>query len=219
MSDFNLDFARAERTGLEEAIFCAGKSDAQLARLIDTAAAKNARLLFTRLSREQFAALDEAQRQLLDYDAISRTAYLGGPHSSSDNAARVALVAAGTSDLPVSREVSRTLRYYAVACTEINDVGVAGLWRLMDRIEEIRAMKIVIAVAGMDAALPTVLGGLVRSVVIGVPTSVGYGVAHGGQTALNAMLASCASGLLVVNIDNGFGAACAALRILHAEGR
>jgi NCAIR mutase (PurE)-related protein len=117
--------------------------------------------------------------------------------------------------VPVSREAARTLAYYGVPCVEITDVGVAGLWRLMERIDELRRMQVVIAVAGMDAALPTVIGGLVASVVIGVPTSVGYGVAQGGQSALHAMLASCAPGVLVTNIDNGYGAACAAIRILR----
>ncbi len=98
----------------------------------------------------------------------------------------------------------------------ITDVGVAGLWRLLDRLDEIRRARVVIAVAGMDAALPTQLAGLVDVPIVGVPTSVGYGVAEGGQTALKAMLASCASGLTVTNIDNGYGAACAALRILGA---
>jgi pyridinium-3,5-biscarboxylic acid mononucleotide synthase len=128
------------------------------------------------------------------------------------------VIAAGTSDVYVSREAARTLRYYGQPNVEITDVGVAGLWRLLERIEEIRRMPVVIAVAGMDAALPTVLGGLVPSVVIGVPTSVGYGVASGGEAALRAMLASCAPGLVVMNIDNGYGAACAALRILRAIG-
>jgi NCAIR mutase (PurE)-related protein len=106
----------------------------------------------------------------------------------------------------VSREAARTLRYYGVPNLEITDVGVAGLWRLLDRVEEIRRMPVVIAVAGMDAALPTVLGGLVPGLVIGVPTSVGYGVAANGQSALHAMLASCTPGLAVMNIDNGYGA-------------
>jgi len=217
VSDFKLDFARAQRTGLEEAIFCAGKTDLHLRQVLDIATAQNKRLLLTRLAQRQFDALTNAQQMLLDYDSVSASAYLGGPHEAgSTAAAKIAIVAAGTSDLSVSREAARTLRYYGIACSEINDVGVAGLWRLMERIEEIRALPIVIAVAGMDAALPTVLGGLVGSVVIGVPTSVGYGAARHGETALNAMLASCASGLLVVNIDNGFGAACAAMRILRA---
>jgi hypothetical protein len=106
------------------------------------------------------------------------------------------------------------LRFQGVPALRIADVGVAGLWRLLARMDEIRAMPVVIIVAGMDAALPSVVAGLVGGAVIAVPTSVGYGVAAGGHAALNAVLASCAPGLVVVNIDNGYGAACAALRIL-----
>jgi len=149
------------------------------------------------------------------HDPHSRTGYFGGTHQLKTET-RIAVVAAGTSDVAVGREVVRTLRFYGEPAAEINDVGVAGLWRLLERVEEMRKMKVVIAVAGMDAALPTVIGGLVSSVVIGVPSSVGYGVAAGGETALRAMLASCSPGLLVTNIDNGFGAACAAVRVLRA---
>ncbi len=204
--------------GFDEAIFCAAKSGAHLHQILDQALDKGLRLLLTRLSAEQFSQLSEACRARIDYEPISRTGYFGAPHDLSGEA-RVAVVAAGTSDTSVSREAARTLRYYGAASVEITDVGVAGLWRLLERTEEIRRMPVVIAVAGMDAALPTVLGGLVGSVVIGVPTSVGYGVASGGNSALNAMLASCAPGLLVTNIDNGYGAACAALRVLRAIQR
>ena len=127
----------------------------------------------------------------------------------------MAIAAAGTADVGVALEASRTLRHAGVEASLIADVGVAGLWRLMDRIEDIRRRPIVIAVAGMDAALASVIGGLAPGVVIAVPTSVGYGAAEGGRTALNAMLASCAPGLVVCNVDNGYGAACAALRILN----
>jgi NCAIR mutase (PurE)-related protein len=126
----------------------------------------------------------------------------------------VAIVAAGTSDAPAAREAERTLRHAGVGASVIIDVGVAGLWRLMDRIEEIRRFPVVIAVAGMDAALASVLGGLYGGSLICVPTSVGYGAAEEGRTALNAMLASCAPGIVVTNIDNGYGAACAVLRML-----
>ena len=112
--------------------------------------------------------------------------------------------------------MSRTLEFSGETPLHIADVGVAGLWRLMDRLEEIRGARVVVAVAGMDAAMPTVLGGLIDAPIVGVPTSVGYGAAESGQTALKAMLASCASGLTVTNIDNGYGGACAALRILGA---
>ena len=215
--DIKLDLQRHERLGFDEAIFCAGKTALHLAHILDQAAANGLRLLLTRLSAEQLRELPEAHRTRIDYEPTSRTGYYGAPHDLT-GAPRVAVIAAGTSDVYVSREAARTLRYYGQPNVEITDVGVAGLWRLLERLEEIRRMPVVIAVAGMDAALPTVLGGLVPSVVIGVPTSVGYGVASGGETALGAMLASCAPGLVVMNIDNGYGAACAALRILRAIG-
>lgn len=215
--DIKLDLQRHERLGFDEAIFCAGKTAPHLAHILDQAVANNLRLLLTRLSAEQLRELPEAHRTRIDYEPISRTGYYGAPHDLT-GAPRVAVIAAGTSDVYVSREAARTLRYYGQPNVEITDVGVAGLWRLLERVEEICRMPVVIAVAGMDAALPTVLGGLVPSVVIGVPTSVGYGVASGGEAALRAMLASCAPGLVVMNIDNGYGAACAALRILRAIG-
>ncbi|WP_375454366.1 nickel pincer cofactor biosynthesis protein LarB [uncultured Methylobacterium sp.] len=216
--EFTLDFARPERIGLEEAVFCAGKSAAQIAAILDAAAAREARFLLTRLDPDRHAALGVGHRRRLDYCPVSRTAFFGAPRPV-DGPARIAIVAAGTSDVPVAREAERTLAYQGRAATLVADVGVAGLWRLTRRLEELRAHPVVICVAGMDAALPSVLGGLVAGAVIGVPTSVGYGVAEGGRTALDAMLASCAPGLTVVNIDNGYGAACAALRLLHAADR
>ena len=149
---------------------------------------------------------------------MSRTAFLGDA-PQIERTGDVAIVAAGTSDMPVVREAWRTLRYYGHEATTIVDVGVAGLWRLTERIDEIRSHPIVIVVAGMEAALASVLGGLVGGAVICVPTSVGYGVAKGGRAALDAILASCSPGLVVCNIDNGYGAACAALRILGAATR
>ena len=211
--DIRLDLQRSERLGFDEAIFCAGKAAAHLAQILDQADQGGMRMLLTRLSAEQFAQLPELHRSRIDYEPISRTGYFGMPHSISGDS-RLAVVAAGTSDVFVSREAARTLRYYGVPHVEMTDVGVAGLWRLLEHVEELRRMSVVIAVAGMDAALPTVLAGLVSGTVIGVPTSVGYGVATGGHAALHALLASCAPGLLVTNIDNGYGAACAALRIL-----
>ena len=213
--DVMLDFARDARTGLEEAVLCASKSIVHLSAILDQVQAKGRSMLLTRLMPEQYAALSESHRSAIDYDSISRTGFFAGRAHELRTETRIAVVAAGTSDIAVSREAARTLQFYGEPVAEINDVGVAGLWRLLERIEEIRKMKVVIAVAGMDAALPTVIGGLVSNVIIGVPTSVGYGVATGGETALHAMLASCAQGLTVTNIDNGFGAACAALRILR----
>jgi len=209
MTDFQLDLQRAARIGLPEAIFCAGKSPAQ----IDAILATGQSLLLTRLDPAQHAALTHAHR--LDYDPLSRTAIAGPPPPAV--AAPIAVVTAGTSDIPVAREALRTLAFHGHRATEIADVGVAGLWRLLARVEELRLFPIVIAIAGMDAALPTVLGGLIPGILIGVPTSVGYGVATGGHTALHAMLASCAPGIVLVNIDNGYGAACAAVRVLNAR--
>jgi NCAIR mutase (PurE)-related protein len=213
--DVMLDFARDARTGLDEAVLCESKSVAHIATILDQVAERGRKILLTRLLPGQYELLPEAHRARIDYEPLSRTGYFGGTHELATEV-KVAVVCAGTSDVSVAREAARTLRYYGEGAAEISDVGVAGLWRLLERIEEIRKHRIVIAVAGMDAALPTVLGGLVSAAVIGVPTSVGYGVATGGQSALNSMLASCSSGLVVTNIDNGFGAACAALRILRA---
>ncbi len=214
--EFVLDFARADRVGLEEAIFAAGKSVAQLDAICDAAEARGASLLLTRLDPDKAGAM--APRHRLDYCATSRTAVLGTPRALNAGG-RVAVVCAGTSDVPVAREAVRTLGYSGERATLVADVGVAGLWRLTRRLEELRAHPVLIVAAGMDAALPSVLGGLVAGAIIAVPTSVGYGVAAGGRVALDAILASCASGLSVVNIDNGYGAACAALRLIHAASR
>jgi len=210
------DDTRHARIGFDESIYCAGKSarqlDAILARSIELARS----LLLTRLDPEMFDALAGAHRTALDYDPVSRTALLGT--RTDPGATRVAVVTAGTSDVPVAREAVRTLSYYGEAALEIYDVGVAGLWRLLDRLEDIRAMPVVIVVAGMEASLPSVVGGQVPGLVVAVPTSNGYGVSSGGRVALDASLSSCAPGLAVVNIDNGYGAACVALRALRLAG-
>ena len=209
------DFDRIRRIGLHETVFAAGKTVAQLTEIIRLNAERNSNLLMTRLDMAKFQALPTEQRRQLDYCELSCTAILGGIEAPSASA-KIAVISAGTSDLPVAREAVRTLHYYGQSCTEWNDIGVAGLWRLLERLNDIRAASIVIVVAGMDAALVSVVGGLVPSAVIAVPTSVGYGVAEGGTAALHASLASCAPGVSVVNIDNGYGAACAALRIVNA---
>ena len=211
------DLSRGDRIGLDEAIFCAGKNAGQICAILGDAQDRGARLLLTRLSAEQVSAFPAGVRAGLDYDPLSHTAFFGAaPGSAGEPEARVAILSAGTSDLPVAREAWRTLAWYGEPAAEFHDVGVAGLWRLTGRLEEIRRYPVLIVAAGMDAALLSVVGGLVRGCVIGLPTSVGYGVASGGRTALDAMLASCAPGLAVVNIDNGYGAACIALRMLRA---
>ena len=211
--DIRLDLAREARIGIAEAVFCAGKSTDQLARII--AMDQASRRLFTRLAPEQVAALPAEAADRLTYDPLSRTAVTGAMPPTS-GPARVAIVAAGTSDLPIVAEVERTLAFHGQASTQFLDCGVAGLWRLLEQQAAIGRHPVVIAVAGMEGALFSVLGGLVRGVLIAVPSAVGYGVADGGRTALHAALASCAPGIAVVNIANGYGAACAALRVLGA---
>ncbi len=213
MTEFRVDWQRAGRTGTSEAVLCDPKSAAQIDAIIAHATELGQRLLLTRLGPRKFSRLSAPMRSVLDYDAGTRTAILGGAPAARGTG-RVAIVCGGTSDLPVAREAERTLAFAGEAATLLADVGVAGLWRLMERLDDIRRHRVVIAVAGMEGALFSVLAGLVPCAVIAVPTSVGYGVAEGGRTALHAALASCASGLAVVNIDNGFGAAHAALRIL-----
>ena len=208
-----LDLERRARIGIEEAVLCEGKTPKQLADILARAKEAKRSMLLTRLDVAQRDALPTTLAGRIDYEPLSRTGVFGSVAAPAGEA-RVAIVSAGTSDQPVCREAARTLAYHGHASVEIGDVGVAGLWRLMDRIDEIRAYPVVIVVAGMDAALPSVVGGLVPGLVIAVPTSTGYGVASGGATAMGAMLASCAPGVAVVNIDNGYGAACAALRAL-----
>jgi len=211
------DYLRHHRIGLPESVYCEGK-DANilndlLAELVQKASHP---VLFTRLASRQLSLLDPALTGLLDYDEISLTAYLNGVFPQLEKGS-VAIVAAGTSDLGVTLEAGRTLSYLGIRNTVYADVGVAGFWRLQERIEEINTHNVVIVVAGMDAALASVVGGMTDRPVIAVPTSIGYGVAKGGTAALNSMLASCASGLMVTNIDNGYGAACAAFRILRNQ--
>jgi NCAIR mutase (PurE)-related protein len=214
-TEFKVDFERGARIGLDEALFCESKTVDQISAIVDAVRAKTGRMLLTRLDQSKCEPLLVRHRGQLEYDSLSRTAILGQPHPTLATAP-VAIVMAGTSDLPVGREAARTLAFAGQRYLEFTDVGVAGIWRLLERIEDIRSSPVVIVAAGMDAALISVVGGLVSSPVIALPTSVGYGVALGGTTALHAALASCAPGIAVVNIDNGYGAACAALRILRA---
>jgi NCAIR mutase (PurE)-related protein len=216
--DLLFDFERSDRIGLSEALYCGSKSPAQVETAVGELAHRGLRVLLTRLDEVKYAQLGDAARALLDYDAISRTAVLGSlPIPSTPP--RVAIVTAGTSDLPIAGEASRTLIFYRESAEIIADLGVAGLWRLLERRAQLATFPVIIAIAGMEGAFFSVLGGLVGSAIIAVPTSTGYGVTSGGHTALHAALGSCAPGILAVNIDNGFGAACAALRILwHGAG-
>lgn len=217
-TEVQFDFARHGRIGLTEAVLCEGKSAGQIEHIVALFRERGEPLLLTRLTAEHFSVLDAECRRLLDFDSVSRTAIVGDCPAPA-RAARVAVVAAGSSDVSVVREATRTLAFHGEAADEFIDVGVAGLWRVLDKRERLETYAAVIVVAGMDGALFSVLGGLVGGAVIAVPTATGYGASHGGMTALNAALASCAPGVAVVNIGNGYGGACAALRILRAASR
>ncbi len=219
MTDFRLDHDRAARTGISEAVFCEHKSAAQIAAIGAALMKAGQRMLFTRLRPKMVAALPAGLRGGLDYDPDSGTAFLGAAPPGREMIEGIGIVAAGTSDLPVAREAARTLAFHGYAGPVCADVGVTGLWRLTGQLETLRRHRIIIAVAGMEGALFTVLAGLVEAPVIAVATSVGYGVAADGRVALNVALASCAPGVLAVNIDNGFGAATAAIKILRSVGR
>ena len=214
MIEARLDWGRAARTGVPEAVYCEGKSLKQINDIALEAHSKDQSMFFTRLSADKAAGLDVA----LDYDEGSATGVLGETPAPTDRG--VAIVAAGTSDTRPAFEALRTLEFGGVSAATHIDVGVAGLWRLTEAAAELQEKRIIIACAGFEAALFSVLAGLVKAPVIAVPTSVGTGVAAGGQAALTSALASCAPGVMTMNIDNGFGAACAALKILNAfEGK
>lgn len=216
MTEIRLDWARGARTGVPEAIFCAGKTTVQLDAILEEAQGRFASLLLTRLSSTVHDGL--THRADLDYDPISQTAILDhGLPAEQDLGA--AVVAAGTSDTGVAREAARTLAFAGIAAPMHIDVGVAGLWRTTDAAAALQDRRVVIGCAGFEAALFSVLAGLISAPLIAVPTSVGTGVAEGGRAALTSALASCAPGVLTVNIDNGFGAACAAIKMLRMLDR
>jgi len=211
----NPDWQRQARIGVGEAAFCAGKTPAQIDRLVALAGERRTSLLLTRLHPTRLAELSADIRNRLDFDDMSETAVLDNGLPAPVYGG-VGIVSAGTSDMPVAKEAERTLAFHGIASPLIADVGVAGLWRLLERIPEIATWRMAIVVAGMEGALFGVVAGLVPGLVIAVPTSVGYGVAAGGTAALHAALASCAPGVVVVNIDNGYGAACAAIKAVRA---
>jgi NCAIR mutase (PurE)-related protein len=207
------DTDREARLGMPEAIFCEGKDTLALGAILAELAQAGRPALFTRLSPQAHAAMDPALLAAMDYDPQSGTGILHGRLPARSGS--VAVVTAGTSDLRVAREAQRTLDFSGLATVLIADVGVAGIHRLLARMDDIRAHDIVIVVAGWDAALASVMGGLAAQPVIAVPSSTGYGVAAGGTSALHSMLSSCGQGVLVTNIDNGFGAACGAIRMFN----
>ena len=199
-----VDHHRAIRQGAGEVIYGEGKTPAQIQGIAAALYRAGARdILITRLDEEKAAALQEALP--LDYDPVSRTG-VAAPRQSRPEIGSVVVASGGTSDLPVAEEAARTAQVLGSRVTRLYDVGVAGLHRLLAQGEALMGARAVVAVAGMEGALASVIGGLVDCPVIAVPTSVGYGASFGGLSALLCMLNSCASGVSVVNIDNGFGA-------------
>jgi NCAIR mutase (PurE)-related protein len=210
-----LDLHRALRQGLPEVVFCQNKTVEQASAIMERLWEHHDRVLGTRVSPDMAAGL---QKQLPEarYDPTSRLISLSRQDlpSPSANAPHALVASAGTADLPVAEEAAQTLEFLGNRVVRLYDVGVAGVHRLLDRQEQLMHANVVISVAGMDGALTSVIGGLVNAPVIGVPTSVGYGASFHGLAALLTMLNSCAPGVAVVNIDNGFGAAVYAHRII-----
>jgi len=214
-SEAVLDTRREERAGFPEAIYGAGKTAAQIVRIFRNLLSANGKALATRCSLASLKALKKAVPDVRIHEHAG-LAWLNKV-SAPPRPGRAAILAAGTSDLPVAEEAAITLEFAGFPVSRFFDIGVAGIHRLMNRLDEIRTADVVIAVAGMEGALPSVVGGLVSAPVIAVPTSVGYGASFQGLAALLGMLNACSAGITVVNIDNGFGAAVAAVRILQVK--
>jgi NCAIR mutase (PurE)-related protein len=210
-----LDHHRAVRVGFPEVVYCPGKTTEQVLTICERLAASFGGFIATRASVEVANALHARFADARVHD-VARIVHLPAHHAAEPHGAPVLVASAGTADLPVAEEAAVTAEALGNPVRRVYDVGVAGLHRLLAENEALREAAVIIAVAGMEGALPSVIGGLVQAPVIAVPTSVGYGTSFGGIAALLAMLNSCASGVTVVNIDNGFGAACAATRIRHA---
>jgi pyridinium-3,5-biscarboxylic acid mononucleotide synthase len=205
-----VDLDRQRRCGMPEVIYCPGKTPGQIAAVAKSLDDAGQDVLATRASPDAY----DAVRAVVPAAVYNEQAQLITRQQTPPSPiGHISVVCAGTSDMPVAEEAAATAEFMGAYVVRVHDVGVAGLHRLLARLPDLEASTVVIAVAGMEGALPSVLGGLMHCPVIAVPTSVGYGSSFGGVTALLAMLNSCASGITVVNIDNGFGAAVAATRI------
>lgn len=214
LKEAKIDHAREARCGFPEFVYGAGKSLEQLLEIIPEIHGRTGSVLVTRLPAETGSALVQAF-PAGEYDPAARTFRICDPERRLTG--KVLVVTAGSSDHGVAKEALHTLEACGIGAELVADVGVAGIERLFASLDRLRSADVCIVVAGMEGALPSVVGGLVRCPVIAVPTSVGYGAAFGGVAALLGMLNSCASGVTVVNIDNGFGAACAAARMIRAN--
>ena len=211
-----LDLGRRSRIGMVEAIWGENKTSQQIADILNTLIAKGELALVTRVCSEKAIQVKALAKDIIFHEK-ARCITLGDPLKCKKSLGEVVILTGGTSDIFVASEAELSLRWHGVRTRILFDVGVSGLHRLLSKLETIRGAKVVIACAGMEGALPTVLAGLVPQPVIGLPVSIGYGVSKGGEAALLGMLASCSPGLVVVNIDNGYGAAMAALRILKSS--
>lgn len=213
MANFNIDHDRENRNGFPEVVYGAEKSMGDLSKIMEHFVSKGKNVLVTKLQKKKIRKLlkDYPKAQ---YD-LQAGIFILKPLKKIEGDSEVAIISAGTSDIRVVNEAYHTLKFMGVRSKRIKDVGVAGIHRLLNKVEELKEFKVLIVVAGFEGALPTAVGGLLPQPIIAVPTSVGYGVSERGEVALNSMLASCANGITVVNIDNGYGAAMAALRILN----
>ncbi|MDT8715154.1 nickel pincer cofactor biosynthesis protein LarB [Clostridium sp. 19966] len=201
----NIDNHREIRTGYPEVIYCSGKTVEQVKSIVEFMLTKDDNILATRASEEMFQSVREVCSEA-SYNKLARTITIKRRETKLTDS-YIAIISAGTSDLPVVEEAAETAMIMGNRVEKIVDVGVAGIHRLFARLDVIRGAKVVIVIAGMEGALASVIGGLVDKPVIAVPTSVGYGANFNGLAALLSMLNSCANGISVVNIDNGFGAA------------
>lgn len=208
----HLDHHRPLRSGMAEVIYCEGKTASQIAQIIKKQLKAGCDILATRLARETYQKLKKDLPAKAVYNAEGRVLSIR-KNARKKRMGQIVIVTAGTSDIPVAEEALATAELFGSKVDKIFDVGVAGIHRLLDKVERLRKARVIVVVAGMEGALVSVVGGLVDCPVIGVPTSVGYGASFGGVAALLTMLNSCAAGVGTVNIDNGFGAGCLAHRI------
>lgn len=205
-----LDTHRELRSGFAEVVFCSGKADEHLLRIYERIYEAEGEVLGTRASKEQ-AALIQDKFSEAEYDALSRILKI--EKKDKKRIGQIAVCTAGTADIPVAKEAAQTAEFFGNRIERIYDVGVSGIHRLLSRVETIQSANCVMAVAGMEGALASVIGGLVDKPVIAVPTSIGYGASMNGLSALLTMINSCANGIAVVNIDNGYGAGYMAAQI------
>ena len=210
------DFHRGLRQGASEVIYGAGKTPDQILKITNSLREHGQKtVLITRMKNEA-AELLKSQISDFDYDELSHIGIVGSL-PEKDGKGKIVVATAGTSDIPIAEEAAKTAEVYGNEVTRLYDVGVAGLHRLLGHMDDIMSARVIIAIAGMEGALASVIGGLADCPVIAVPTSVGYGASFGGVSALLSMLNSCASGVSVVNIDNGFGAGYLASMINHMD--